>query len=183
MTPGPFAALISDDLGEVTARDDGYFDVRYERRLRKPVAKVWAAITVAERIADWFTDVDIELWVGGRYHIRFADFEGMVVEGVVTAVEAERRLTHTWPDPGHPDATITYELEPDGEGCRLVFTQIGLPPQYLGAIPGWHAFFEALPGACEGIRTPWTAEREAEMGERYRDLLAPFRGPEGAAPV
>lgn len=179
MTPGPFAGLISDELGQLTVRD-GDFDVRFERRLKKPVAKVWAALTVAERIADWFTTVDIEAAVGGRYHIRFEGLDG-VVEGVILALEPERRLVHTWPDAGRPDSIVTYELEPDGDGCRLRFSQTGVPLNYLGAVAGWHTFFEALPGACEGVRTAWTAEREAQMGERYRDILAPHRTPQGAA--
>ena len=171
MTPGPFAGLISDELGQVTARADGYFDVAFERRLKKPVEKVWAAITVAERIADWFTPVEIDLRIGGHYRIRF---EGMdeVIEGVITELEPLRRLVHTWPDPKDPEAIISYELEPDGDGCRLRFTNRGVPRRYLGAAAGWHTFFEALPGAAEGIRTPWSAEREAVNGERYRDILA-----------
>jgi len=176
MTPGPFAGLISDELGEVIVRDDGYFDVRFERRIRKPVAKVWAAITIAERIADWFTPVDIDLHLGGRYHIRFEGFDE-AIKGEIVALEPERRLAHTWPSEGKPESIVTYLLEPDGDGCRLLFSQTGVPIEYLGAVAGWHSFFEALPGACEAIRTPWTMAREAEIGERYKDMLAPLRAP------
>lgn len=172
-TPGPYAGLISDELGQVTRRPDGRFDVAFERRIRKPVEKVWAAITVAERIADWFTTVDIDLRVGGRYHIRFEGMEG-VVEGVITDLEPMRRLVHTWPDEGGPDAVVSYELEPDGDGCLLRFTNNGVPRRYLGSAAGWHVFFEALPGAAEGIRTPWTWDREELVGERYADILAAF---------
>ena len=181
MTPpaGPFAGLISDELGQVTARPDGRFDVAFERRIKKPVEKVWAAITVAERIADWFTTVEVDLRVGGCYRIRF---EGMddVIDGVITELVPLRRLVHTWPDPKEPDAIITYGLEPDGEGCRLRFTNTGVPRRYLGAAAGWHTFFEALPGAAEGIRTPWTMERETQIGERYHDILAKFQQAAGA---
>lgn len=169
--PGPFAGLISDELGQVAARPDGYFDITFERRLKKPVEKVWAAITIAERIADWFTTVEIDLRVGGHYRIRF---EGMdeVIDGVITELVPLRRLAHTWPDAKEPDAIITYELEPDGDGCRLRFTNAGVPRRYLGAAAGWHTFFEALPGAAEGLRTPWSNDREQAIGERYRAILA-----------
>jgi len=177
-TPGPYAGLISDELGRLIARPDGYFDFHFERRLKKPVAKVWAAITVAERIAAWFTTVEIEPRVGGRYWIRFEGFPG-AIEGEITAFEPEHRLVHTWPEPGHPAAIVTYELEPDGDGCLLRFSNTGVPRAFLGALPGWHTFFEALPGACEGERTDWTMERETEVGQRYQDVLAPHR--EGAA--
>jgi len=170
MRPGPFADLINDDLGTVTFRDDGFFDVVFERRIKRPVEKVWAALTVPERIADWFTTVDIELRVGGRYHLRFED-QGYAVDGVVVELEPPRLLAHTWPGPGEdPDSVIRYELAPDGDGCRLTFTQTGLPPMFFGAVAGWHTFLEALPGAADGIRTTWTAERETEVGERYAHL-------------
>lgn len=182
MTPGPFASLISDELGEVIPRADGRFDVRFERRIRKPVEKVWAAITVAERLADWFAPVEIDLRVGGRYRIHFTDMD-YIVEGVITELTPLRRLAHTWPDPEDPryaDAFVRYDLEPDGEGCRLRLLNTALPRKYLGAVAGWHTFLEALPGAAEGIRTPWSMERETEMGERYRDILAALPEPTGA---
>lgn len=182
MTPGPFADVISDELGEVTVRDDGRYDVVFERRIRKPIEKVWAALTVPERLADWFSPVELELRIGGPYRIYFEDMD-YTVEGVITELEPLRRLTHTWPDPEdrrYAEAYVRYELEPDGEGCRLRLTQIALPRKYLGAVAGWHTFLEALPGAAEGIRTPWSMERETVMGERYRDILAALPEPSGA---
>jgi uncharacterized protein YndB with AHSA1/START domain len=182
MTPGPFAGLISDELGQVTARDDGRFDVVFERRLRKPIEKVWAAITVAERIADWFTDVEVDLRVGGLYRITFKDMD-YVVDGVITELEPLRRFTHTWPDiedARYADAYVRYELWPEPDGCGLRLTQTALPHKYLGAVAGWHVFLEALPGAVDGIRTAWTMERETLMGARYRDVLAAFAPAEGA---
>ena len=41
MTPGPFAHLIDDELGRVIARDDGAYDLVLERRLKRPIEKVW----------------------------------------------------------------------------------------------------------------------------------------------
>lgn len=182
MTPGPFAGLISDELGQAVARDDGRFDLIFERRIKKPVEKVWAALTIPERLADWFSPVELDLRVGGHYRILFADID-YTVEGVITELEPLKRITHTWPDsedPAYADAYVRYELWPDDDGCRLRLTQTAVHRKYLGAIAGWHVFFEALPGACEGVRTLWTMERETEMGERYRDLLAAFPAPEGA---
>lgn len=182
MKPGPFAGLISDELGQVIPRDDGRFDIVFERTIRKPVEKVWAAITVAERIADWFTEVEVDLRLGGLYRITFRDMD-YVVDGVITELEPLRRFAHTWPDvedPRYHDAYVRYELWPKPEGCGLRLTQTALPPKYLGSAAGWHTFLEALPGAAEGIRTPWSAEREATMGERYRDTLAAFAQPSDA---
>lgn len=181
MTPGPFAGLISDELGQVIPRPDGRYDMVFERRLKKPVEKVWAALTVAERVADWFTEVEIDLRLGGLYRIYFREMD-YVVDGAITELQTLRRFTHTWPDiedARYADAYVRYELEPDGDGCRLRLTQTALPHKYLGAAAGWHTFLEALPGAAEGVRTPWTMERETEMGERYKDVLAALPQPTG----
>lgn len=182
MTPGPFAGLISDELGQVFPRPDGRYDVRFERHIKKPVEKVWAALTIAERLADWFAPVEIDLRLGGAYIIRFEDMDYTVV-GKIIELEPLRRLAHTWPDPATPTSEedfVRYDLEPDGDGCRLNFLQTGLPHMYLGAVPGWHTFFEALPGAIEGVRTPWSMERETAMGERYREVFAALPKPKDA---
>jgi uncharacterized protein YndB with AHSA1/START domain len=170
MTPGPYAHLIDDPLGRVIDRGDGFYDIVLERRLKKPIEKVWAALTVPERIADWFTHVDMDLRVGGRYSLRFPE-DDYRMDGVITALEPPRLLAHTWPHETHPDSIVRYELAPDGDGCRLTLTQTALSREGLNSLPGWHTFLEALPGAIEGIRTSWARDREKQMAERYRGRL------------
>jgi len=169
MIPGPFADLIDDPLGRVIERGDGLYDIVLERRLKLPVEKVWAALTVPERIADWFTEVDLEPRVGGRYSLRFSD--GSAMDGVVTAFEPSRLLAHTWPHETHPDSVVRYELAPDGDGCRLTLIQTAIGRPAFNALRGWHTFLEALPGAANGVRTPWSRDRERQIGERYRGVL------------
>lgn len=184
MKDGPFPQWIDDGLGEVTLREDGRYDLVFRRHIRKPVEKVWAALTVPERIADWFTRVELDLRVGGRYHVHFDD-HGYSVEGEIVELEPLRRLVHTWPDPdpSKPPAVVSYELEPEGEGCRLTFANRGVPREYASAVAGWHAFLEALPGAAEGARTPWSMDRENELRARYAHLLPPGGGAEGGEPA
>ena len=171
MTDAPFPDLIDDTLGEVIARDDGRYDLILRRRIKKPIEKVWAAITIPERLADWFGIVDVDLRVGGRYVIRW-EGEDYQIDGVITELEPPRRLVHSWPNgPGEPDGFVRYDLEPDGAGCRLTLTNSGVPAQYARAVAGWHAFLEALPGAAEGIRTKWTMAHEEEILVRYKHLL------------
>ncbi len=169
MTPGPFADAISDDLGRLVRHPDGLCDLVLERRIRKPVGKVWAAITTPERIADWFAAADLDLRIGGHYRLAFGD--GTKVEGVIVELEPLRRLAHTWPHAEHPDSIVRYELEPDGDGCRLTLTQTAMRPKHVDVLAGWHTHLEGLPGATEGLRTPWRQAREIEIGERYRHLL------------
>ena len=179
MTPGPFAGLISDDLGRIIARDNGRYDVVFERRIARPVEKVWAALTIPERIADWFTEAELDLRVGGHYRLSFA-WENYAISGVIIELEPLRRLTHTWPDKEHPDSVVRYELEPDGEGCRLTLTQTALGRTHFDVLPGWHTFLEALPGAADGVRTPWSPERDRATAERYRHIVDALPEPTGA---
>lgn len=170
MTPGPFAALIDDGLGRVIDRGDGLYDIVLERRIKKPVEKVWAALTTPERIADWFTEVELDLRLGGVYRLAFPQDDYRMTGEIVELVPL-RRLAHTWPDETHPLSIVRYELEPDGNGCRLTLTQTHLNAKQLETLPGWHTFLEALPGAAEGVHTPWSWDREKAMGERYQLII------------
>lgn len=159
-----------DRLGTIT-RHGEWFDLVFERRIARPIEKVWAAITTPERIADWFAIVDLDPRVGGYYRIRFSP-DDAPMEGMITAFDPPRLLTHTWPDEGHPDSIIRYELEPDGDGCRLRFTQTNLPPKYMDAVGGWHLFLDAIPGAVDHVKFEWTKQAELEVMALYRDRLA-----------
>ena len=182
MTEHPHRVLSGGDLGEVSLREDGRYDLLFRRRFDRPMEKVWAALTIPERIADSFARVELEPRVGGRYHIHF-DEHGYSVAGEIVEFEPPTRLAHTWPDPdpSRPPATVRYVLEPDGDGCRLTFTNTGVPPEYVSAVAGWHAFLDALPGAAEGVCTPWSAAAEAEILARYADQLPAAPPPESQA--
>ena len=164
------------DLGTVTQRGDVY-DLVFERRIAKPIEKVWAALITPERIADWFAIVDLDPRLRGHYRLKFSPDE-TPTEGVIVEFEPPRLLAHTWPDPGHDDAVVRYELTPDGDGCRLRFSNLGVPKAYLGSIAGWHLFLDALPGAIDGVHFTWTMEAEKVVLERYKDILPPDAGNE-----
>jgi uncharacterized protein YndB with AHSA1/START domain len=57
-------------------------------------AEAWAAVTVPERIAEWFTDATPLGPVGAAYRLDFGD--GSEVDGVVMELEPGRRFAHTW---------------------------------------------------------------------------------------
>ncbi len=163
-----------DALGLVRQADDG-FDLVFERRLDKPVDKVWAALTVPERIADWLADADVELWVGGVFRLKFSA-NGYSMEGRIVELDPPRRIAWTWPDAKHPDSVVRWELSPDGGGCRLTLTQTRLQRPELPELPdvaaGWHTHLEGLPGASDGVNTPWRAAREREIRGLYAGLAA-----------
>ena len=95
------------------------------------------------------------------------------MQGGILELKPLRRLAHTWPepDPSRPASIVSYDLEPEGAGCRLTLANRGVQPEYASAVAGWHAFLEALPGAA--VRTPWSIERETELRACYGHGLLP----------
>jgi uncharacterized protein YndB with AHSA1/START domain len=142
--------------GTLHARDDGRFELRFERRLLHPVSKVWRAITERDQLRAWFpASVDIDPTVGAK--LRFdlvpesrtrhgVSDEDMILYGEVTSVDPPRLLEYTW------DAELLrWELEPIYGGCLLRFTHV-VDDRALtaGAGAGWHATFEALDALLGG---------------------------------
>jgi hypothetical protein len=64
MTPDPPAD------GTFEKRDDRYV-LRFERRLRHPIERVWAALTEPGELVGWLAEAEIELVEGGRVHLRW----------------------------------------------------------------------------------------------------------------
>ena len=87
----------------------------------------WAALTVPERIVEWFTDASPLGPVGTAYRLDFGD--GSVVEGVVTELEPGRRFAHTWAwadaEPGQ-QTVVSWSVEPlAGGGSRVTLVHDG----------------------------------------------------------
>jgi uncharacterized protein YndB with AHSA1/START domain len=150
------------------------FEIVFARRLNKPIDKVWAALTVPERIADWFTEMRFvpEARLGADVEIIFDDPPYRAPKGKVVAFDPPRLFAWTWPDKDHPDSIVRCELEPDGEGCVLTFSQSGLGTKWLTEVAaGWHNFLEGLAGAADGIRTVASLEREKTRRPAYEARL------------
>jgi uncharacterized protein YndB with AHSA1/START domain len=166
--------LLSDaGKGDVTVKDDR-LQVVYRRRYAKPVAKVWAALTIPERLEDWIGAAKIDLRVGGTLQLAFAN--GKSVEVSITRVDAPHVLGWSWMIDGL-DTSVLFELAPDGEGCRLTLTHSGLSPRAgrgAGVRAGWHAILEGLADSLDGRKTPWAVkeEREAAVAPLYPPLPA-----------
>ncbi|HEY3800409.1 MAG TPA: SRPBCC family protein [Caulobacteraceae bacterium] len=163
--------------GVIRKTADAY-EIVFVRRLRKPIEKVWAALTVPERIADWFTEMRFvpELRLGARVELRFPDDDPPyeMLQGEVIAFDPPRLFAWTWSDvTAHPNSVVRCELAPDGDGCVLTFSQSGMGTQYLtGSAAGWQVFLEGLEGAADGIRTPGSIEREKAIRPAYEAQLA-----------
>ena len=158
--------LIDDELGEVRRTGDTV-EIVFRRRYPKPVEKIWAAITIPERIADWFAETQID---GEAIGFLFPDVEYRI-NGRIVASTPLRTFAWTWPNDDGSESVVRFDLEPDGDGCRLTLTQTGLTSKNgAGNAAGWHAHLAGLADAAEGRKTAWATvvERETPLNPIYK---------------
>ena len=160
--------------GRLTPGSDGGSIVSFERRIDRPIDKVWAALTIPERVADWLAPAEIDLAVGGRYELRFRGSNDVMI-GVITRIEPPRLLELTWRESGCPGSVLEWRLAPDGDGCRLNLTHT-FPADVKdipGFVSGWHQHLDGMDAACNGAATAWDQARWQELDRQYRARLAP----------
>ena len=136
------------------ARTDERPSLRLSRRYEAAPEKVWRAWTDPQALKRWFGPdedgivllAEIDLRVGGRYHLRFrARPEGSEVHdvsGVYREVEPHRRLVFTWAWKSTPEreSLVTLQFEAAGGGTGMLFLQ--------------EQFFD--PAARDGHQRGWT---------------------------
>lgn len=151
---------------------DGQPVLRFERRLRHSPAKVWRAVSDPAEMAHWFpTRVEAELRPGAPMRFTFpedAPVSGSW-EGEVLEVDPPRVYMFRW----NADV-LRIELVPDGEGCRLVFTQT-LGGDWVGRLgagrtaAGWDSCLDMLVARLDGRTveppTNWVAPMERYIAE------------------
>jgi uncharacterized protein YndB with AHSA1/START domain len=116
---------------------DGEAVVRMEDRLDTGIDDLWGALTDPDRLAQWFGEVQGDLFEGGEFRLRIA-LAGER-EGRVDACEPVRRLLLTMrdpdPQPGQPaQTTIEAQLAAEGPRTRLVWVERGMP---IGLLPAY----------------------------------------------
>lgn len=162
--------ITDEDLGEVR-RTGETVEITFHRHYAQPIDKVWAALTVPERIADWFAEVEqLDLRLGGAIHLYFPEVN-FRIQGRITAYEPPRRLTWTWPRDDGSESSVSFRLEPEGAGCRLTLVEAGLAlKEGAGNAAGWHAHLAGIADAADGVRTPWSKiiEREQAVNAIYK---------------
>lgn len=180
----------STRLGKVL-RDGQRIALRYERSLAHAPEKVWRALTESEQLQHWFpTDILGDREAGAELQFKFwpqmveyATSE-MGMEPGFDAVLTGELLT--W-DPPHvlefrwDTEQLRYELHPDGDGTRLLFTvQLGEAPDLEGVYEpaaGYHVCLDRLAEALDaGTSAPPPAESVFALEQRYADELGvPWR--------
>jgi len=162
--------------GVYRVMESGEHEVRFDRRVDQPVAKVWAALTDPVVLKNWLGDITIEPRVGGKYVIDFRGAEMMT--GTITVFEPQRALAYTWIEDGKlPPSHVRWELSRDGDGCRLVLTHT-YPASMtrrdiVPFLAGWHAFLDVIGRGAAGEFVPYQAEKalREEYGAKYRETV------------
>jgi uncharacterized protein YndB with AHSA1/START domain len=174
---------------------DGRPALRFERRYRQPVDRVWRAVTEADEMVQWFPSaVEGDRAVGAE--LAFPDeaaraaaraegrpykADGPVFRGLVLAYEPPTVFSFTW-----GGELLRFELTADGEGTRLVFTQV-LSHRSTAARngAGWHQCLGALGGLLD--EPPAGPDGEPDWTDVYADYIRrigpPLGSPSGAGAV
>jgi len=96
--------------------------IRIDQLVPHPPARLWAALTDPELHAKWWAAGDVRPVVGHRFTLDMGSWGQQPCE--VLAVEPERLLSCSFA-PGTLDSTVTWRLEPEGEGTRLFLEHAG----------------------------------------------------------
>jgi uncharacterized protein YndB with AHSA1/START domain len=166
---------------------DGRPALRFERRYRHPIERVWRAVTDPAEMARWFpSNVEGERAVGAE--LTFDDdarraaareageptrAEGPQFRGRVVVHDPPHVFSFTW-----GGELLRYELRPDGDATVLVFTHV-LSHRSVAARngAGWHGCLAALDDLLGAGADP-----TAEAGDwrtafdRYLDRMGPPLG-------
>ena len=148
---------------------EGRFVLRFERRLWHAPEKVWRAITEPEQLAWWFpTDIEGERRLGGKIRFVFRNAEGPTLDGQITEFDPPRVFAYTW-----GDSVLRWELQPDGEGCLLVFTHtFGQDEEAAKFAAGWHVCLEALGSLLDGEPVSRSDDHWVALYQSYAKSLA-----------
>jgi uncharacterized protein YndB with AHSA1/START domain len=131
--------------------------IRFERRLRHPIDRVWRALTEPNEIAAWLALAELDLVEGGEVVLTWqnTDTEGntAVARGTVSALDPPRLVEFDTDIHGR----LRWELEPDGDGTVLNFTaEVELPEEHeLEVLAGWHIHFDHLEHVLDGGTIDW----------------------------
>jgi len=157
--------------GTYSETEDGVV-LSFERRMNQPIEKIWAVLTVPERVADWMGEAQIDLRVGGRFHLRWHNNQGEMT-GVITALDPPRLFEHTWEENiGVPVSRVRWSLEPDGDGCRLtlahIFTSVD-DKNRIGFAGGWEDFLDIIPVVAGGVANHGSMDNVRRLMRGYAE--------------
>ena len=133
--------------------------IRREMRFAQSPQRVWLALTDREALAEWMYPNDFEPRVGHRFTFRVPPKpqleDGLVVHCEVLKCVPPSELVFTWVVGDFLDTRVSYRLEPDGTGTRVLFEHSGFQREgaLKGAKYGWSMMHEKLAKALAQQRS------------------------------
>ena len=164
----------SSRLGTVSVNGE-FATLEFERRLSHPPEVVWEAITEPKELEEWYlTKASIDRRQGGR--IEFWSGPTRVhVTGNILVWDPQHVFEHEWivePSDGFPrgeNATIRWEIRPDGEASVLKMTHRNLSRRTaLNFSSGAHAFLDRLEASLDETSMPDWMARVQELRPSYQ---------------
>ena len=161
-----------EDEGVTFTAKGGAVEARLTRDLDNTPLEVWAALTQADRLVDWLAPGVIEPRAGGAAKLNFED-SGIVIDSVVSAIEAPNLLEYSWSGPGEPLRPLRWEVEPTADGARLTLTLLSPAGEDAGrACAGFAAHMDMLAAALAGVPIKFPFERFKAARDTFRARLA-----------
>jgi uncharacterized protein YndB with AHSA1/START domain len=160
--------------GELIEVSEDRVGVRFVRRLVHPPERVWRAITEQEELAKWFParpEIGGERRVGAELRFVYPANEEPPETGEIVEYDAPHLFAFTWrPGDDGEAQLLRFELEPDGEGTRLVFTHELPRPDSAKVAAGWQLCLDDLELGLDGTpRAEFPEGRWAELHEAYAE--------------
>jgi uncharacterized protein YndB with AHSA1/START domain len=117
--------------------------IRRELKFARSPETVWRALADSAALAAWMYPNDFEPRAGHRFTFRVPPKpgleDGLVVHCEVVTCDPPRELVFTWVVGEFLDTRVSYRLESDGEGTRVLFEHSGFTEDaaHQGAEYGW----------------------------------------------
>lgn len=129
--------------------------LRFDQHIPHPPSAVWRALTDPDLLALWWASGDVRPVVGHRFTLDLGAWGRQPCE--VTAVDPERFLEYHFAE-GVLDTTISWRLEPEGEGTRLHLVHAGFDLDslqsrlaYAGMGNGWQHALNGIERALDAV--------------------------------
>ena len=136
--------------------DTGPVTVTRSATLRITIASdavgIFEYLSNAAKLTQWFPDqAIIEPQLGGKYHFRWKDREG-VWSGVVTEFIRGNTLAYTWEPPGEAvDTNVRFKVSPQGAETVVELSHSGFTSSVAQeeAIKAWAFYLQNLKSVIE----------------------------------
>jgi uncharacterized protein YndB with AHSA1/START domain len=130
---------------------DGHPVLRFERRLRHPVTRVWRALTDPAELSTWFPwQVELDAHVGGKMSFTHPKGIASAPDAVITELDPPHVFAYDW-----NGEHLRWELTEDGEHSVLVFTHAFRErPGAAKFAAGWHVTLDTLDALLDDGQAP-----------------------------